>query len=194
MSSKKNKILLHICCAACGSYVMSELEKDGYEIIAFFYNPGTHGLSEYRKRLVDVKALCLEKNIELLVPEYNVGDFFSLLLPFQDKSSIKYIADKARYRRRRCHTCISLLIDKTIGAAKELCITEISTTMLCSPFRNHDEIWNTGVDIASVKGLQFLYRDFRKGYWNGRNFARTHKYGIPKYCGCSESLEEGLLE
>jgi predicted adenine nucleotide alpha hydrolase (AANH) superfamily ATPase len=194
MSEAKPKILVHLCCAACASYVFAELEKNGFEIIGFFYNPEVHGLSEYKRRLKDIVELCSERNIKLIVPDYNVSDFFSLLLPFQDTSSIKYISDKSRYKRRRCQTCILMLINRLFEEGKKMKADFVTTSMLCSPFRNHEEIWNTAVDIANSKGLQFLYRDFRKGYWNGRNFARTHDYVIPKYCGCTESLEEGLLE
>lgn len=193
-STKKTRILVHICCAACASYVFSELEKEKFNIIGFFYNPEVHGLAEYKRRLADVKTLCEEKGIELIVPEYDVAEFFSLLMPYQDKNSIKFITDKDRYRRRRCQVCVSLLLKKTSIEAKKRRIGKITTTMLCSPFRNHNEIWNTGEDICTLKKPAFCYKDFRKGYWNGRNFARTHNYNIAKYCGCSESLEEGQLE
>lgn len=195
MSRKEDmRVLVHICCGACASHVFSELEKEGYTPVGLFYNPEIHGLAEYKQRLKDVTSYCNEKNIELIVPEYNIEDFFSRLLPFQDKQSIKYINDKARYRRRRCQVCISLLLENLFNTAKDLNITKVTTTMLCSPFRDHSEIWNRGVDIEAAKRIQFIYKDFRKGYWNGRNYARTHDFAVPKYCGCSESLEEGLLE
>lgn len=193
-ATQKEKILVHTCCAPCASYVIGELEKEGYEIIGFFYNPEVHGLSEYKRRLNDLQVFCQTKEIELIVPEYDVSEFFTRLLPFQDKRSIKYINDKQRYRRRRCYECVSLLLGGLVKKAKELEINNVTTTMLCSPFRSHDEIWNTGVELAAKSKIDFFYKDFRKGYWNGRNYARTHKMSVSKYCGCAESLEEGLLE
>lgn len=192
--SKKKHIFVHICCAACASHVFSELENEGFTITGYFYNPVVHGLAEYKRRLFDVEKFCKDKGIKLIVPDYNIEEYFSLLLPYQDKNSIKYIADKKRYRRRRCQMCISLLINNLIEQAKKIKIRNITTTMLCSPFRDHDEIWNTGVDFSISRGVEFYYKDFRKGYWKGRNFARSHDFSVPKYCGCLESLEEGLLE
>ncbi len=193
-TTAEKKILVHICCAACASYIFSELKKENYKVFALFYNPEVHGLSEYKRRLTDVQCLCKERDIKLIVPEYNVSDFFSLLLPFQDKNSIKFISDKDRYKRRRCQTCVWLLLGTLARTANEMKVSSITTTMLCSPFRNHNEIWDRGMDISVEKSLQFYYKDFRKGYWNGRNYARTHSMNIPRYCGCSESLEKGLLE
>ena len=66
--------------------------------------------------------------------------------------------------------------------------------MLCSPYRDHNEIWDRGLDLANQHNLNFIYKDFRKGYWSGRNFARSHDIIIPTYCGCNESLAEGRLE
>lgn len=187
-------VFLHICCAACASYVVSDLRKEDYEITGFFYHPEIKDKAEYKKRLKDVQQFCQEKEIELVVPEHKNGDFAERIAPFKDKGSIKYITDKDRYRRRRCHTCILLILSATFSTAKEMKFKEACTSMLCSPFRDHDEIWNIGDYIASQQKLTFSYKDFRKGYWTGRNFARNHGLNIPKFCGCDESLKEGLLE
>jgi hypothetical protein len=194
MSTSKRKILVHVCCAACASYVFSELEKEDFQITGFFYNPEIHGRAEYEKRLADVKKLCENKNLELIVPEYNIQDFFSPLLPYQDKNSIKFISDKKRYRRKRCQLCLSALVGEMINKTKQLHYKYFTTTMLCSPYKDHDEIWNMSLEAAVAKKLNLFYKDFRKGYWTGRNFARTHDIMIPKYCGCNDSLEEGRLE
>jgi len=194
MTAKKSKILVHICCAACASHVFSELEKKHFEIIAYFYHPEVHGRGEYAIRLQGVKKLCSEKEIELIEAEYDVKDFFQVLFPYQDKNSIKFISDKKRYRRKRCQLCISLLMNNVEDKAKGLKIQNFSTSLLCSPYRDHDEIWDKGLDLAAKYKLDFYYQDFRKGYWSGRNFAKSHDIVIPSYCGCADSLEEGILE
>lgn len=194
MSTPKRKILVHVCCAACASYVFSELEKENFQITAFFYNPEIHGKAEYERRLSDVMTLCEEKNIKLIVPEYNIQDFFAPLLPFQDKNSIKFISDKKRYKRKRCQLCLSLLVREMINKTRQLHFKNFTTTMLCSPYKDHDEIWNMALEGSIDKSLNLYYKDFRKGYWTGRNYARSHHIMIPKYCGCNDSLEEGRLE
>lgn len=194
MSSQKPKILVHICCAACASHVFNELEKENFVIVGYYYNPQIHGKAEYERRLSDVKKICEERNIKLIVPEYNIQDYFTVLLPYQDKNSIKYITDKKRYRQKRCQLCISLLVTNLIAEAKRLKIKHFSTTLLCSPYKDHDEIWNKALEGAVANKLNLFYKDFRKGYWMGRNYARSHGISIPNYCGCNESLEEGRLE
>lgn len=194
MSNQKRKIMVHVCCAACASYVFSELEKENFSVVAYFYNPQTHGLAEYKRRLSDVKKLCKEKSIELIIPEYNVQDYFSMTLPLQDKNSIKYISDKKRFRRKRCQLCISLLVHNLARETKKRKFKYFTTTLLCSPYKDHNEIWDCGLEAANASKITLFYKDFRKGYWTGRNYARAHKIFIPTYCGCNDSLEEGRLE
>ena len=194
MSNNKKKILVHTCCAPCASYVFSELEKNNFIPVAYFYNPEIHGRAEYNKRLESLKELCLERGISLIIPEYNVQDFLSMLVPYHDKDSIKYINDKNRYQRKRCQLCISLLLTNLLDQAKKMRLKNFTTTLLCSPYRDHNEIWDKGLELATNENLSFYYQDFRKGYWTGRNYARSHNLVIPTYCGCSESLEEGRLE
>lgn len=194
MSAQKRKILVHICCAACASYVFDELRKQNFEIIAYFYHPEVHGAAEYKRRLKDVEKLCQEQEIKLIVPPYDMQEFFSLLLPYQDKASIKYISDKKRYRRKRCQLCIGLLIKNIINTVKKNHYKYFTTSMLCSPYKDHEEIWDRCLELAMQNNLNLYYQDFRKGYWKGRNYARSHDIMIPTYCGCSESLEEGRLE
>jgi hypothetical protein len=81
-----------------------------------------------------------------------------------------------------------------VAKTKTLRYKFFTTTLLCSPYRDHDEISNLALENAVIHKINFYYKDFRKGYWTGRNFARTHGIMIPKYCGCNDSLEEGILE
>lgn len=193
-ATEKNKILVHVCCASCASYVFSELEKEGFSPIAYFYNPEVHGRAEYYDRLLNLKKLCDEKKYEVVIPEYDIQDFLSLLVPYHDQRSIKYIADKRRYRRKRCQLCIELLLSNLANYATEIGVEYFSTTMLCSPYKDHNEIWDRGTELAASNNLNFFYKDFRKGYWTGRNYARSHQLSVPGYCGCAESLDEGRLE
>ena len=194
MATTKNKILVHVCCAACASYVFDELEKEGFVITAYFYHPELHGKAEYKRRLDDVAKFCKQKEIKLIVPEYDIQEYFAPLMPFQDKNSIKFINDKKRYKRKRCQLCVSLLVNNVVDQTRKMHYKYFTTSMLCSPYKEHEEIWDKSLELATQNNLNFIYKDFRKGYWKGRNFARSHDIIIPTYCGCSESLEEGRLE
>ncbi|MEI6498830.1 MAG: epoxyqueuosine reductase QueH [bacterium] len=192
--TRKHKILAHACCAACASSVFAELKKENFDVTAYFYNPEIHGEAEYLRRLNDLEKYCTENAIPLIVPEYNIQEFIEPILPYQTASSIKYINDKDRYHRKRCEICTTLLIENTIQYAKKHKFKYFTTTMLCSPYKDHNKIWDIADSLASDKDMNYYYKDFRKGYWNGRNYARNHNMNIPAYCGCNESLEEGRLE
>jgi len=194
VGEKRKKILVHICCSSCFSYVAKKLKEENLEVIGYFYNPEVHGKSEYNKRLKDVRDFCNEDEIELIVPKYDVQEYFAPIMPYMDKTSIKYIADKKRWKRKRCQICILKLLEKTAETARDQKINYFTSTMLTSPYKDHDEIWNRGLALEQLFKVNFYYRDFRKGYWAGRNYGRSHNMVIPSYCGCVYSAEEGILE
>lgn len=194
MVAKPKKIFVHACCEACASHVFSQLIKAGFEVVAFFYNPEVDDQGEYEKRLNGLRQYCKENKIELVEENFGSTDFYASVAPFKDSSSIKYISDKDRYQRKRCYLCNSLIIEKTIELARKRRIKYFTTTLLCSPYKNHDEIIEVNNEEALNYKINFYYQDFRKGYWMGRNYARKNGAHVPKYCGCLESLKEGRLE
>lgn len=191
---KTKRILVHICCAPCFSYVYQVLKKEGFEITGFYYNPQVHGRAEFLRREKDIKNFCQKNDINLIAPEYDVQDFFRPIMPYQDKNSIKYISDKKRWKIKRCQLCNSIVVLRLYDMAKEKKIDYFTSTMLVSPYKDHDEVWNISLGLEQPSGPQFYYKDFRKGYWTGRNFAKNHGMHIPSYCGCAYSSEEGILE
>ena len=195
MGDKVNKkILVHICCAACFSYVSRILEEEGFQVEGFFYNPSVHGRAEYNLRLEQVKKICQLNKIRLTVPKYDIQEFLSSIMPYQDQNSIKYISDKKRWRTKRCTICYSIALSRTVVQAKKQKFNYFTTTMLTTPYKDHDEIWNIGLELEAEDKITFYYKDFRKGYWDGRNYARGHNLSIATYCGCYYSSEEGRLE
>ena len=194
MGEEKSKILVHVCCAACFSYAHKVLTRDEFSVTAYFYNPCTHGRSEFNKRLLDLKKYCEQHNVKLVVPEYDIQEFFAPLMPLQDKNSIKYISDRRRFRTKRCQFCYDLLLTRTAEEAKRRKFEAFTSTMLTTPYKDHEEIMNIGLELEHEIKIKFMYKDFRKGYWQGRNYARSHKMHIATYCGCSFSAQEGLLE
>jgi hypothetical protein len=188
-ASSSKTILVHVCCAACFSYVQRILKNDNFEVSAYFYNPQVHGRAEYNSRLKEVKLFCEENDIKLIIPKYDVQEFLNPIMPYQDKNSIKY-----RWVNKRCTLCFSIILSHTVAEARNGKYDYFTTTMLTTPYKDHDEIWNIGLELETTNKVQFYYTDFRKGYWNGRNYARSHKMIIPTYCGCYYSAEEGRLE
>ena len=53
------RLLLHVCCAPCSSYVLEYLSAY-FEITVFYYNPNITEEAEYRHRAAEVKRLIEE--------------------------------------------------------------------------------------------------------------------------------------
>lgn len=188
------KILLHTCCVSCLSYVHNKILQKGFLPIVFYYNPSIHDRVEYLNRLKDVQSYCKKNNLEVIIPDYNDQEFFQPLKPWLDPKSLKYINDKNRFRRKRCEFCYQLKMLQTAKEAKKRRIKNFSTTLLISPYQDHEFIDYISSQIAKDCDLDFFYQDFRKGYWQGRNYSRSHKFVIPSYCGCTFSINEKMLE
>ena len=68
-----------------------------------------------------------------------------------------------------------------------------TTTLLISPYQNHEVLKEVGQEMAEKYGLTFLYRDFRPGFREGQTTARELGLYMQKYCGCVFSEEERYL-
>ena len=68
--------------------------------------------------------------------------------------------------------------------------THFSTTLLVSPYQDHDGICRAAEQAAARYGVEFLYRDFRPGFRQGQAKARELGLYMQKYCGCVFSEEE----
>ena len=65
-----------------------------------------------------------------------------------------------------------------------------TTTLLVSPYQNHDVLIEVGKEIAQKYEIEFLYRDFRPGFREGQAEARELGLYMQKYCGCVFSEED----
>ncbi len=188
------KLLLHTCCIACLSYTHKRLTANGFTPVIFYYNPQTESKLEYLNRLKYIQEFANKNNLSIIIPEYEKSEFDKPIAPWLDKKSIKYISDKNRFRRKRCEFCYQLRIEKTVSEAKKRQIKHFSTTLLTSPYQDHEFIDFFASELSKKNQIDFYYEDWRKGYWQGRNFAKNQKFNIPSFCGCSFSIVEKMLE
>ena len=189
-SLKDKKILLHICCASCAVYTIQFLKKEGLKIEGIFYNPNIHGEQEYKARLKDAEKLCQMENIKLAVPEYNIEEYFNRLYKYEKKhyKSIEHLP------RLRCNECYSLRLNYVAKLAKKTGVDMFSTSLLISPYQQQSLIWQIGVGAGEKYKVPFYFRDLRKGYFKSVHAARNLNLNIPRYCGCTYSLEENNQE
>jgi predicted adenine nucleotide alpha hydrolase (AANH) superfamily ATPase len=83
-----------------------------------------------------------------------------------------------------------LRLEKTASFAAVNGYDAFSTTLLISPYQNHDFLKLNGEKLAAQYGVSFLYRDFRPRFREGQRLAKEREYYMQKYCGCIFSEED----
>jgi predicted adenine nucleotide alpha hydrolase (AANH) superfamily ATPase len=178
-------VFLHCCCGPCSVECAALLRAENIEPQLFWYNPNIHLYTEYAARR-DSLALFAEK--EKLKLE--MCDEYGLRL-FLETVGLEAMNNEDK---KRCAKCYRLRMEKTASAAAQKGYNAFTTTLLISPYQDHDEIKRAGEEAAAKNGVDFLYRDFRPRFREGQNAARKMGLYMQKYCGCVYSEEERYLK
>nr|MBU1327747.1 epoxyqueuosine reductase QueH [Candidatus Omnitrophota bacterium] len=166
------KLLLHICCGPCALYPVKELlDKKFDKITGFFYNPNIHPPSEYKRRKDTLSAAALKIGFEVIIPDYKMEEYFRSVLSKEDSPE-------------RCSLCWELRLSETANFAKGNGFDAFTTTLLVSPYQDHEKVKNIGKNVAEEKGIQFYYQDFRPGFKDAQEQAKKENLYRQKYCGC----------
>lgn len=170
------KILLHSCCAPCSVYCVDSLRAEGIEPVSLWFNPNIHPFTEYKSRrdtlvsygeMVDLSVRVLEN--------YGLRDF------------VQTVAGDIN---GRCMSCYEIRLDTAAKYALEHGFGAFTTSLLISPYQNHELIKKVGEKSGKKYGVDFVYRDFRTGFRKGQEKAREMGLYMQKYCGCIFSEED----
>ena len=172
-------ILLHICCAPCLIFPIEELRKGGEKVGGFFYNPNIHPYSEYLKRKEEIAKYAGPAGLTVTYADYDIKSYFQHIVYNEDA-------------KNRCPVCWWLRMEKTAKFAKENNFDSFTTTLLGSPYQDHDLIKSLCEDIAKRAGIGFYYKDFRTGFRAAHDKARSQGIYCQNYCGCIFSEVERL--
>ena len=184
----KPAILLHICCAPCGSASVERLIDEGYHPILFYSNSNIHPREEYEKRLDSVRILARETDTELLTDTYDHDAWLHSV-------SQLYGYSREPEGGRRCAYCFRFSLDRSIRKAEELGIEFFTTTLTISPHKDSKQIFSIGKDLEREKsdpaGPSFLDINFKKKEGFKRSIELSKEYDLyrQKYCGCEFSLK-----
>lgn len=174
------KTLLHVCCAPCSVACIESLRAEGIEPTGFWYNPNIHPVTEYRVRRDTLIEYAKSINMELaLVDDYGLREF------------VKNVADNIE---GRCEYCYRVRLEKAAEYARDNGFDSFTTTLLISPYQNHEMIIKTAEEAAKKYGVKFLYRDFRPYFREGQTKAREMGFYMQKYCGCVFSEEDRYIK
>ena len=153
------KLLLHACCAPCSVYCVDTLRKEGIEPTMFWYNPNIHPYKEYEARRDCFKEYTRMMNLESIIEdEYGLDYFCKNVSNSLDTRCVDY--------------CYPVRLRKTFEYAKENGYDTVSTTLLYSIYQKHEFIKHYCEKLAKEFGVEFLYRDFRYGFWEGHDKAK----------------------
>lgn len=197
------RILLHICCAPCAIASIEVLRKEGHEVTGFFYNPNIHPYSEYLKRKDEVEKYSKEVGLVVHYSDYEIENYFQHIfygMEFQKKFQPLKISRSYCQRRfscnealkDRCPVCWWLRLEKTANFAKENGSDSFTTTLLGSPYQDHDVIKGICIDIAKRLELGFHYKDFRTRFREAHIKAKSEGIYCQNYCGCVFSEKERI--
>lgn len=201
----KPKLLLHVCCAPCATFIFEKLKKD-FEVSAFYYNPNIYPKKEYELRKQNFVDYALKVGLPLFEGEYEPQEYF------------KAVKGKEDSQTTRCPLCYALRLKKTATLAKEKGFDYFSTTLLISPYQNQSLIKEIGEELTKKMGLapldknhqteiisgnnksrsgltipnhnkystglNFYFEDFTIGYYQSRKLSQEFNLYRQKYCGC----------
>jgi len=177
LKNPSQKILLHCCCAPCSLSVVKSLRDENLEPELFWYNPNIHPYTEYNERLACLKNFAQNENLQLL----NANEEYGLRF---------FLKETALDLENRCMQCYRMRLEKTASFAASNGYDSFSTTLLISPYQDHDCIRRIGEELAQKYNIAFFYKDFREFFREGQAQAREQKFYMQKYCGCIFSEEE----
>ena len=174
----KPKLLLHVCCAPCSSYVLTYL-CDYFDITILYYNPNISPYEEYEKRLNEAKRLIKElnkDNIHIMECSYENEKFEKIAKGLED----------APEGGIRCRKCYKLRIEETAKYAKENNFDYFTTTLTISPLKNSPVLNPIGKELEEKYNIKYLYSDFKKKEGYKTSIILSKKYNLYRqnYCGC----------
>lgn len=168
-------LLLHICCAPCATYSLRLFQGRGYKVTGYYFNPNIHPHREYLRRLETLRNYCKTENVTLLVADYDPETYFRVVTAYQDE---------------RCRYCYRLRLEETVREAAAAGYTNIATTLLLSPYQDHQALREEGEAAANRHGVRFVYEDLRPGYSESISISRSLQVYRQQYCGCYFSKKD----
>lgn len=170
------KLLMHVCCAPCSVYCIEELRNEGIEPTLYWYNPNIHPYMEYKARRDCLKEYANIINVKAIFEEeYGLDLFCKNVISNLNSRCVNY--------------CYPVRLKKTFEYAKKHGYDTVTTTLLYSIYQQHDYIKQLMKQYSKEYKIDFLYRDFRIGFWKGHQKAYDLGLYMQKYCGCIFSRE-----
>ncbi len=164
------KMLLHACCGPCSIYPSKFLRSQGRNFTLYHFNPNIHPYQEFKRRLATLRDFAEAEGLPLSVDKsYDLEGFLQ-----------RALAEPVS----RCHYCYRARLDRAAEYAKEEGYSAFSTTLLGSPYQDHEEIKKAGLEAAERHNVEFAYFDWRDGFSECTAVSTARGMYRQPYCGC----------
>ncbi|MCM1289956.1 MAG: epoxyqueuosine reductase QueH [Corallococcus sp.] len=185
------KLLLHVCCAPCATYCLTQV-LDSFDTTLYYANDNITDRYEWQKRLDEVRKL---------VDIVNAGKFeivpkFPLKLIVREFDNARFFAaahglEQEKEGGARCTQCFRLRLTDAYNYATEHGFETFGTTLTVSPYKNSRLLNDIGTQLQTDKTL-WLPSDFKKRNGYNESVRLSQKYGLYRqhYCGCEFSLQQ----
>jgi len=175
------KILVHVCCAPDGAYVL-RLLKENFEPVAYFYNPNIYPPEEYDFRFQEMVRVASWLEVPLIEEKPDFDHWFQLTDSLKNEPEMG----------RRCDLCYALRLEKTAQKAAADGFPLFTTVMSISPWKKSRILNTLGEELGRKYGVNFLQADFKKKDGFSKSVALSRELGLYRqdYCGCLYSYQE----
>ena len=175
-------MLVHLCCSVDAGYFLKKLKEDfpAETIVGFFYDPNIQPYNEYLLRMRDTKRTCEKLGIEMIEGEYNYEYWLQRVSGYEDEPE----------KGVRCSICFDVSLEETAKVAKKLGHKKISTSLLMSPMKSHEQLAKVGNMIKRVYDIDFIVKEYAKGggHQEQQALAKENQVYRQDYCGCMFGL------
>lgn len=184
----KPRLLLHVCCAPCSSYVLEYLHRH-FDITVLFYNPNIAPEAEYQYRAQELLRLTTElplsQPIRCRVEPYDSTPFYAFAKELED----------APEGGIRCTECYRLRLTETAKIAAADGFDYFTTTLSISPLKDAERLNSIGGELAQEYDVPYLFSDFKKREGYKRSIQLSNEYHLYRqdYCGCVYSKRDAEL-
>lgn len=167
---------MHSCCAPCSTATLKWLGEHYPDSFTFyFYNPYIHPFLEFELRKQSFINYMEKKDVPYYV---------------SDKFEIDSLYDYRKTNIIRCEHCYIKRLETTVKFAKSKGFTHFSTTLLISPYQQHELIKKIGNELADKYSIEFLYEDLRPLFNSSKQLSKDEGLYRQQYCGCIVSEYE----
>lgn len=182
---RRPRLLLHVCCAPCSSYVLEYLCRY-FDITACFYNPNIAPKSEYDYRAQELVRLTnqmpLSAPVACRIEDYGPSAFIAIAKGLENEPE----------GGERCTACYRLRLTETAKIAATEGYDYFTTTLSISPLKDAVRLNTIGAELSQKYSVPYLFSDFKKREGYKRSIQLSAEYNLYRqdYCGCVFSKAE----